>query len=97
MNQQILINSNTTNTSSYAEHTMLELVQEMNLLGMDPKPLLKIAAIDIFSQHGAKAITYAELMLEQMIDDDNSSGLYLWKELHCILGELVSAAQITIH
>lgn len=97
MNQQILLNSNNTNTSSYARLSILELVQEMKLLGVDPKPLLEIAAIDLFSQYGTKAISYIELMLDQMIEDDNPDGLYLWKELYCILNDLVSTPQATIH
>lgn len=97
MNQQILKNTNETNTSSYAGLSILELIQEMELLGVDPKPLLEIAANDIFSLHGAKAITYAELMLDQMIEDDNPGGIFLWKELYCLLSGIFSTAEITIH
>lgn len=97
MNQQILISSYDTNTSDYADLSILEMVHEMKLLGVDPKPFLKIAAIEIFSLHGAKGITYAEEMLDQMIEDDNPGGIFLWKELYSILSDLASTAQITIH
>lgn len=97
MNQQILINTNETNASSYAELSILELVQEMKNLGADPKPLIKIAAIDLFSQYGAKALTYSELMLDQMIEEDNPNGLYLWNELYGILSNLLLAPQKTFH
>ncbi len=97
MNQQILRNTTHTNSPSDAEVSFLELIQEMKLLDMDPKPLLEIAANDIFSHHGSDAITFVELMLDQMYEDNNPDGIYLWKELYCILNDLFSASQITIH
>lgn len=97
MNQQIQVKPNKSNTSSYAGMSFSELVVEMKLLGVDPNPLIKVAAIDIFSQYGDQAITYVELMLDQMIDDDNPNGLYLWKELFRILADHVSITQNTIH
>ncbi len=97
MNQQNIKNPNDSNTSSDAGSSFQELVKEMKLLGMDPKPLLEIAATDIFTQHGTMGMTYAELMLDQMIEENNPNGIALWKELYHILSDLISAPKITLH
>lgn len=97
MNQQILVKSNDASVSSYSKLTILEMIHEMKLLGVDPKPLIEIAAVDLFTQYGTEAITYTELMLDQMVEEDNPNGLFLWKELYIILSDLVSATQITLH
>ncbi|PCI34030.1 MAG: hypothetical protein COB54_03250 [Alphaproteobacteria bacterium] len=97
MNQQNIENSYDTKTSSLTGLSFLELVQEMKLFGMDPKPFLVIAANDIFSRHGEQAITYAELILDQMVRENNPNGIGLWKELYCILHNQISSPKISIH
>lgn len=97
MNRKISRNTDNTNSFRDAAVSFPELIQEMKLLDMDPKPLLEIAANDIFSLHGGAAIILAELMLDQMYQDDNPDGIYLWKELCCILGDLFSTPEITLH
>lgn len=97
MNQQILKKPHNTAVSHLAKLSFLELVQEMKSMDMDPKPILKVAALDIFSLHGANGITYAEAMLDQMIEDHNPDGIFLWNELYCILNGIILESNITIH
>ena len=97
MEQKNIEDSYDTKTSSHTELSFLELVQEMKIFGMDPKPFLVIAANDIFSRHGKQAVTYAELILDQMIKDNNPNGIVLWKELYCILQDQISPPKISIH
>ncbi|HEC00545.1 MAG TPA: hypothetical protein ENI91_02505 [Sphingomonadales bacterium] len=72
-------------TDSPPDKSFLELATEMKNLGMDPKPFFEIAAQDILTQHGHKAIPYVEEMLSQVYGQNNPDGLYLWQELHRIL------------
>ncbi len=67
--------------SGYGEYSCSELVSEMKLLGLDPGPLLEIAANDILSRHGSKGQAYAKLMLDQVIAEDDLDGIYLWNAL----------------
>lgn len=97
MGQQNNENTYITNTSSHSELSFLELVQEMKIFGMDPKPFLVIAANDIFSRHGEQALAYARLVLEQMIKENNPDGIGLWEELYCILHDQISPTKISIH
>jgi len=97
MNQQILIVPPETRTSPGTSCSFLELIQEMKLLGMDPKPVFEIAANDICSLYGAKATIYTELMLDHMIEEDNPDGIYLWKELHHTLSNRISPPNKIIH
>ena len=87
----ILEQKNTGDTS------ILKLVEEMKFFGMDPLPLLEIAANDILSCHGTKAIPYAQEMLCQMIDGNNPDGIYLWQALYDILKGHTSDTSATIH
>lgn len=91
MNNHILEHQPTSSTS------VLELVEEMKTLGMDPLPLLQIAANDIFTRHGAKALPYAEEMLCQMLTAKDLDGIYLWQSLSDILGGYISEPALTMH
>ncbi|VAV90225.1 hypothetical protein MNBD_ALPHA02-762 [hydrothermal vent metagenome] len=85
------------NTADISDSSFLELAIEMKSLGMDPRPFFEIAAQDILSQHGNKAISYVEVMLSQMYAQNNPDGLYLWQELHDILIGQKSNKPHTIH
>ena len=91
MNGHLLEQPHTSDTS------VLKLVEEMKILGMDPLPLLQIAANDIFSRHGRKSLPYAKELLCQMLAEKNPDGIYLWQTLYTILEGYTSDAQITIH
>ncbi|PCI51282.1 MAG: hypothetical protein COB49_02370 [Alphaproteobacteria bacterium] len=80
-----------------AGNSFVKICEEMNSLGLDPKPLLKIAANDIVIRHGIKGVAYAELMLDQMIENNNPEGIFLWKELYCILNNLFSTTNRTLN
>jgi len=97
MNQQTLKNPYNTATSEGNSLSLLDLVQEMKCLGMDPKPILEIAANDINSLYGAKAHAYCALQLTQAREQDNPNDIYLWKELYIILQERLYPLPITIH
>lgn len=81
MTQPYLQNSSINHISGYGEYSYSELVSEMKSLGMDPRPLLEIAANDILSQHGSRGQAYARRMLDQMIAEDDLDGIYLWNAL----------------
>lgn len=85
------------NTDSLPDKSFLELAIEMRNLGMDPQPFFEIAAQDILTQHGHKAIPYVEEMLSQMYVQNNPDGLYLWQELYHILDGHKSMAPYTLH
>ncbi len=97
MTQPNLERSYDTNTSSHANYSFMELVQEMRVLGMDPKPILSIAANDIFNRLGSKSLGYIKSILDQMVNENNTNGMYLWREIHDILSDRFSASHITIH
>lgn len=80
-----------------SSNSFLELVEEMQFLGMDPEPLLKIAANDIYSLHGAKTIIYVETMLDQAHKANNPNDIYLWGKIYAILYNHSGEDYITIH
>ncbi|MBL4802289.1 MAG: hypothetical protein JKY45_10380 [Emcibacter sp.] len=94
MNRQT---SDITHNNSSSNLSFLELVEEMKGLGMDPRPLLEIAANDIWTRHGAQAMTYTELMLHQMQEENNPDGIYLWQALFDLLKDRQLDAHFTIH
>lgn len=97
MNQQNLKNSCSTSSSRVNSLSLLDLVQEMKCLGMDPEPILDIAANDIISLYGAQAGAFCALRLTQAIEDVNPNDIYLWKELYSILQNRLYSLPTTIH
>lgn len=80
-----------------AEMNFPDLIREMKLMDIDVKPFFEIAARDILNQHGHRAAIFARSILDLMITDNNSNGIYLWRELIQILTDQDPAQQITLH
>ncbi len=95
--QNSSINHGSGHRSGYGEYSYSELVSEMKLLGMDPRPLLEIAANDIVSRHGSRGQAYAELMLDQVIAEDDLDGIYLWNALLNHICNHISHGHYIIH
>ncbi|WP_339862778.1 hypothetical protein [Paremcibacter congregatus] len=97
MNPQVTKSSYESSTSTDEEYSFLELVAEMRALDMDPQPILKTAAHDIWQRYGNEVLAYTKTMLDQMILIKNKNGIYLWGELHNILASQICPDYITIH
>lgn len=97
MNQMTEISVPRHKVSDYENYSILDLVFEMQSLGVDPDPLLKAAAHDIILKHGPKVVSYAECMLHQMIIDNNPNGIFLWKKLSDIVNDYYLKESIRIH
>jgi len=85
MTQPIFKNSFKSHKSIYEDYSILELIAEMDILGVNPKPLLEIAATDIWKRHGAEGLNYVKLMRDQVTEAQDMNGIFLWTELHKIL------------
>ena len=85
MNQPILTDIYQTSSPQPSGPSLLDLVQEMKSLDVDPAPFLEMAAQDIFIRHGTEGISYAKLLLEKETQDNNADGIYLWQEIYNIL------------
>jgi len=83
--------------SKTAEASFPDLVLEMKLMDIDVKPFFEIAARDISDRYGIQAARFAQLILDQMTEDNDSNGIYLWKELCHILKNHLPPQQITLH
>lgn len=97
MSEVILKNAISPHKGNYAGYSIIELIVEMDLLGVSPQPLLEIAAKDILNRFGADGHIYVEMMLNQVTEAQDSGGIFLWTELQKILNIPSSPACATIH
>ncbi len=97
MNPVASKSSTTINTSSSESCSIFELVEEMKQLGMSPRPILETAALNILHVYGSDTLAYTEIIIEQLSEQDNPNGLYLWQQINLILKEKISPSYITIH
>ena len=86
-----------TSDNPTSKTSFINLAKEMRDLGMDPQPLFEIAANDLFSRHGPKALNYAETLLKQMREQGNPDGIYLWKSLYSLLKMRLSGTLMMVH
>ncbi|GEM_PF-6654014 len=97
MSQAILKNTLKPHKDNYADYSLIELIVEMDLLGVSPQPLLEIAAKDIMNRHGAEGYTYVEKMLNQVTEAQDAGGIFLWTALQKILNMPSFSTRMTIH
>lgn len=83
--------------NTVATHSFQDIIEEMRLLEIDIKPYFEIAAHDIFNRYGINAGFFAQLILDQMTEDNDPDGIYLWQELSRILINYLPPSQITLH
>lgn len=95
--QSVLKHSVSPHKDSYENYSIIELIAEMDLLGVSPQPLLEIAAHDILNHHGAEGHTYVDMMLNQVIKAQDPGGIFLWTELQKILNTPSFSPHTTIH
>jgi len=97
MSEVILKNTISPHKDNYADYSIIELIVEMDILGVSPQPLLEIAAKDIMNRYGADGHIYVEMMLNQVIKAQDPGGIFLWTELQKILNIPSFSPHITIH
>ncbi len=85
MNQPVLKDTYQTTPCQPSSPSLLDLVQEMKSLDVDPMPFMEMAARDIIMRHGAEGVSYAKLLLEKEMQDNNADGIYLWQAIYSIL------------
>ncbi|MBL4603608.1 MAG: hypothetical protein JKY84_12745 [Emcibacteraceae bacterium] len=70
---------------------------EMELIGMDPNPLLEIAAHDLINQYGNDAVGYSIQIERDFIDEGDAESAEIWQKISNYLQSLNGTGQLVAH
>ena len=73
------------------------LFVEMKNLGLDPIPLLEIAAHDLLNQYGNDAVTYSIQIERNFEDDGDLQSAEIWQRISHYLQSLNGSGELIAH
>lgn len=73
------------------------LFSEMKALGIDPLPLLEIAAQDLLNQYGKNAFTYSIQIERNFKNDGDDQSAEIWQKISHYLQSMNGSGELITH
>ena len=89
--------NNAVNSITPKPHTMVNILVEMNMMGIDPDPFLKLTAQDLLTQYGSGAIEISTKIEKNLILERDFQSAKLWHKISQYLKSLPGTDTIAAH
>ncbi|WP_138378782.1 hypothetical protein [Luteithermobacter gelatinilyticus] len=85
---QIKNSPSVTHCNKSTKTSLTDLVLEMKHLGLDPAPLLSVAAGDFLRRSGPDARLQAKHLYHRAQEHQDQDGMYFWHEIYALLEQI---------